>query len=52
MGSRVVVKHKDENQVWLSAGIVAETPHAKNKDRFSTFFADGYVSYFFSALGY
>lgn len=34
VGSRVVAKYKDGNQVWLYAGIVAETPNVKNKDRY------------------
>lgn len=34
VGSRVVAKYKDRNQVWLYAGIVAETPSMKNKDRY------------------
>lgn len=33
VGSRVVAKYKDGNQVWLYAGIVAETPNPKNKMR-------------------
>lgn len=33
VGSRVVAKYKDGNQVWLYAGIVAETPNVKNKLR-------------------
>lgn len=33
VGSRVVAKYKDGNQVWLYAGIVAEAPNVKNKDR-------------------
>ncbi|XP_075593147.1 histone-lysine N-methyltransferase SETDB1 isoform X2 [Balearica regulorum gibbericeps] len=45
VGSRVVAKYKDRNQVWLYAGIVAETPNVKNKDRFLIFFDDGYASY-------
>uniref|UniRef100_H9GIB6 SET domain bifurcated histone lysine methyltransferase 1 n=1 Tax=Anolis carolinensis TaxID=28377 RepID=H9GIB6_ANOCA len=45
VGSRVVAKYKDGNQVWLYAGIVAETPNAKNKMRFLIFFDDGYASY-------
>ncbi|NWU92916.1 SETB1 methyltransferase, partial [Upupa epops] len=45
VGSRVVAKYKDGNQVWLYAGIVAETPNIKNKDRFLIFFDDGYASY-------
>ncbi|NXG52629.1 SETB1 methyltransferase, partial [Psilopogon haemacephalus] len=45
VGSRVVAKYKDRNQVWLYAGIVAETPNIKNKDRFLIFFDDGYASY-------
>uniref|UniRef100_A0A8B9T4C6 Histone-lysine N-methyltransferase SETDB1 n=1 Tax=Anas platyrhynchos TaxID=8839 RepID=A0A8B9T4C6_ANAPL len=45
VGSRVVAKYKDGNQVWLYAGIVAETPNVKNKDRFLIFFDDGYASY-------
>ncbi|XP_030320966.1 histone-lysine N-methyltransferase SETDB1 isoform X2 [Calypte anna] len=45
VGSRVVGKYKDGNQVWLYAGIVAETPNVKNKDRFLIFFDDGYASY-------
>ncbi|XP_032753637.1 histone-lysine N-methyltransferase SETDB1-like isoform X2 [Rattus rattus] len=35
VGSRVVAKYKDGNQVWLYAGIVAETPNVKNKLRIS-----------------
>ncbi|ERE89867.1 aryl hydrocarbon receptor nuclear translocator-like protein, partial [Cricetulus griseus] len=31
VGSLVVAKYKDGNQVWLYAGIVAETPNVKNK---------------------
>lgn len=38
VGSRVVAKYKDGNQVWLYAGIVAETPNVKNKLRFLIFF--------------
>ncbi|KAM9214868.1 histone-lysine N-methyltransferase SETDB1 isoform 2-T2 [Leptosomus discolor] len=45
VGRRVVAKYKDGNQVWLYAGIVAETPNIKNKDRFLIFFDDGYASY-------
>lgn len=45
VGSRVVAKYKDGDQVWLYAGIVAETPNVKNKDRFLIFFDDGYASY-------
>ncbi|XP_065607616.1 histone-lysine N-methyltransferase SETDB1 [Cyrtonyx montezumae] len=45
VGSRVVAKYKDGDQVWLYAGIVAETPNMKNKDRFLIFFDDGYASY-------
>ncbi|EMP27948.1 Histone-lysine N-methyltransferase SETDB1 [Chelonia mydas] len=45
VGSRVVAKYKDGNQVWLYAGIVAETPNMKNKLRFLIFFDDGYASY-------
>ncbi|KAJ7307228.1 hypothetical protein JRQ81_009222 [Phrynocephalus forsythii] len=45
VGSRVVAKYKDGNQVWLFAGIVAETPNIKNKMRFLIFFDDGYASY-------
>ncbi|XP_060249092.1 histone-lysine N-methyltransferase SETDB1 isoform X1 [Meriones unguiculatus] len=45
VGSRVVAKYKDGNQVWLYAGIVAETPNVKNKFRFLIFFDDGYASY-------
>ncbi|XP_054035325.1 histone-lysine N-methyltransferase SETDB1, partial [Dryobates pubescens] len=45
VGSRVVAKYKTGNQVWLYAGIVAETPNVKNKDRFLIFFDDGYASY-------
>ncbi|XP_053134060.1 histone-lysine N-methyltransferase SETDB1 isoform X2 [Hemicordylus capensis] len=45
VGSRVVAKYKDGNQVWLYAGIVAETPNIKNKMRFLIFFDDGYASY-------
>jgi histone-lysine N-methyltransferase SETDB1 len=30
----VVAKYKDGNQVWLYAGIVAETPNVKNKLRY------------------
>uniref|UniRef100_A0A8D0MFE0 Histone-lysine N-methyltransferase SETDB1 n=2 Tax=Sus scrofa TaxID=9823 RepID=A0A8D0MFE0_PIG len=45
VGSRVVAKYKDGNQVWLYAGIVAETPNVKNKNRFLIFFDDGYASY-------
>ncbi|XP_051012902.1 histone-lysine N-methyltransferase SETDB1-like [Acomys russatus] len=33
VGSRVVAKYKDGSQVWLYAGIVAETPNVKNKLR-------------------
>uniref|UniRef100_A0ACB8G7A9 Histone-lysine N-methyltransferase setdb1 n=1 Tax=Sphaerodactylus townsendi TaxID=933632 RepID=A0ACB8G7A9_9SAUR len=33
VGSRVVAKYKDANQMWLYAGIVAETPNIKNKMR-------------------
>ncbi|XP_009067686.1 PREDICTED: histone-lysine N-methyltransferase SETDB1, partial [Acanthisitta chloris] len=32
VGSRVVARYKDGNQMWLYAGIVAETPNVKNKD--------------------
>ncbi|XP_013924199.1 PREDICTED: histone-lysine N-methyltransferase SETDB1-like [Thamnophis sirtalis] len=45
VGSRVVAKYKDGNQVWLYAGIVAEMPNVKNKMRFLIFFDDGYASY-------
>ncbi|NXM23632.1 SETB1 methyltransferase, partial [Oxyruncus cristatus] len=45
VGSRVVARYKDGNQMWLYAGIVAETPNVKNKDRFLIFFDDGYASY-------
>ncbi|XP_053526155.1 histone-lysine N-methyltransferase SETDB1 isoform X2 [Artibeus jamaicensis] len=45
VGSRVVARYKDRNQVWLYAGIVAETPNVKNKLRFLIFFDDGYASY-------
>uniref|UniRef100_G3STG1 Histone-lysine N-methyltransferase SETDB1 n=1 Tax=Loxodonta africana TaxID=9785 RepID=G3STG1_LOXAF len=45
VGSRVVAKYKDGSQVWLYAGIVAETPNVKNKLRFLIFFDDGYASY-------
>nr|XP_056709521.1 histone-lysine N-methyltransferase SETDB1 [Euleptes europaea] len=45
VGSRVVAKYKDGNQMWLYAGIVAETPNIKNKMRFLIFFDDGYASY-------
>ncbi|XP_030043724.1 histone-lysine N-methyltransferase SETDB1 isoform X2 [Microcaecilia unicolor] len=45
VGSRVVAKYKDGNQVWLYAGIVAEPPNIKNKMRFLIFFDDGYASY-------
>ncbi|XP_063804134.1 histone-lysine N-methyltransferase SETDB1-like [Pseudophryne corroboree] len=45
VGSRVVAKYKDGNQVWLYAGIVAEPPSNKNKMRFLIFFDDGYASY-------
>ncbi|XP_015280005.1 PREDICTED: histone-lysine N-methyltransferase SETDB1 isoform X2 [Gekko japonicus] len=45
VGSRVVAKYKDVNQMWLYAGIVAETPNIKNKMRFLIFFDDGYASY-------
>lgn len=45
VGSRMVAKYKDGNQVWLYAGIVAETPNVKNKLRFLIFFDDGYASY-------
>uniref|UniRef100_A0A8C5X2A4 Histone-lysine N-methyltransferase SETDB1 n=1 Tax=Malurus cyaneus samueli TaxID=2593467 RepID=A0A8C5X2A4_9PASS len=45
VGRRVVARYKDGNQMWLYAGIVAETPNVKNKDRFLIFFDDGYASY-------
>ncbi|XP_007460299.1 PREDICTED: histone-lysine N-methyltransferase SETDB1 isoform X1 [Lipotes vexillifer] len=45
VGSRVVAKYKDGNQVWLYAGIVAETPNVKNKLRYLVSFDDGYASY-------
>ncbi|KAM8920774.1 histone-lysine N-methyltransferase SETDB1 isoform 3-T3 [Pelodytes ibericus] len=45
VGSRVVAKYKDGNQVWLYAGIVAEPPSNKNKMRYLIFFDDGYASY-------
>ncbi|XP_075463680.1 histone-lysine N-methyltransferase SETDB1 isoform X3 [Ascaphus truei] len=45
VGSRVVAKYKDGNQVWLYAGVVAEPPSNKNKMRFLIFFDDGYASY-------
>ncbi|NXA69781.1 SETB1 methyltransferase, partial [Mohoua ochrocephala] len=45
VGRRVVARYKDGNQMWLYAGIVAETPNIKNKDRFLIFFDDGYASY-------
>ncbi|NXD28926.1 SETB1 methyltransferase, partial [Spelaeornis formosus] len=45
VGRRVVARYKDGNQIWLYAGIVAETPNVKNKDRFLIFFDDGYASY-------
>ncbi|KAM5129743.1 histone-lysine N-methyltransferase SETDB1 [Mantella aurantiaca] len=45
VGSRVVAKYKDGNQVWLYAGIIAEPPSNKNKMRFLIFFDDGYASY-------
>ncbi|XP_054854068.1 histone-lysine N-methyltransferase SETDB1 isoform X2 [Eublepharis macularius] len=45
VGSRVVAEYKDGNQMWLYAGIVAETPNIKNKMRFLIFFDDGYASY-------
>ncbi|XP_075048793.1 histone-lysine N-methyltransferase SETDB1-like isoform X2 [Mixophyes fleayi] len=45
VGSRVVARYKDGNQVWLYAGIVAEPPSNKNKMRFLIFFDDGYASY-------
>uniref|UniRef100_A0A8C5QPA6 Histone-lysine N-methyltransferase SETDB1 n=1 Tax=Leptobrachium leishanense TaxID=445787 RepID=A0A8C5QPA6_9ANUR len=45
VGSRVVAKYKDGNQVWLYAGIVAEPPSSKNKMRYLIFFDDGYASY-------
>ena len=44
VGSRVVAKYKDGNQVWLYAGIVAETPNVKNKDRYSFSSALMYLS--------
>lgn len=37
VGRRVVARYKDGNQMWLYAGIVAETPNVKNKDRYSSF---------------
>lgn len=37
VGRRVVARYKDGNQMWLYAGIVAETPNVKNKDRYSLF---------------
>lgn len=37
VGRRVVARYKDGNQMWLYAGIVAETPNLKNKDRYSFF---------------
>lgn len=37
VGRRVVARYKDGNQMWLYAGIVAETPNLKNKDRYSLF---------------
>ncbi|XP_076431439.1 histone-lysine N-methyltransferase SETDB1-like [Peromyscus maniculatus bairdii] len=40
VGSRVVAKYKDGNQVWLYAGIVAETPNVKNKLRYLDRIAD------------
>ncbi|XP_041910119.1 histone-lysine N-methyltransferase SETDB1-like [Arvicola amphibius] len=40
VGSRVVAKYKDGNQVWLYAGIVAETPNVKNKLRYLGGFVD------------
>ncbi|XP_069074628.1 histone-lysine N-methyltransferase SETDB1 isoform X1 [Pleurodeles waltl] len=45
VGSRVVAKYKDGNQMWLYAGVVAEPPSIKNKMRFLVFFDDGYASY-------
>ncbi|XP_063295877.1 histone-lysine N-methyltransferase SETDB1 isoform X2 [Pelobates fuscus] len=45
VGSRVVAKYKDGNQMWLYAGIVAEPPSSKNKMRYLIFFDDGYASY-------
>ncbi|XP_073466376.1 histone-lysine N-methyltransferase SETDB1 isoform X1 [Aquarana catesbeiana] len=45
VGSRVVARYKDGNQVWLYAGIIAEPPSNKNKMRFLIFFDDGYASY-------
>ncbi|XP_068109357.1 histone-lysine N-methyltransferase SETDB1 [Hyperolius riggenbachi] len=45
VGSRVVARYKDGNQVWLYAGIIAEPPSSKNKMRFLIFFDDGYASY-------
>ncbi|NXS78416.1 SETB1 methyltransferase, partial [Erpornis zantholeuca] len=45
VGRRVVARYKDGNQMWLYAGIVAETPNMKNKNRFLIFFDDGYASY-------
>ncbi|NWY64558.1 SETB1 methyltransferase, partial [Erithacus rubecula] len=45
VGRRVVARYKDGNQMWLYAGIVAETPNVKNKERFLIFFDDGYASY-------
>lgn len=37
VGRRVVARYKDGNQMWLYAGIVAETPNVKNKNRYSLF---------------
>lgn len=49
VGSRVVAKYKDGDQVWLYAGIVAETPNVKNKDRYSFSTAILFL-FFFSQL--
>lgn len=48
VGSRVVAKYKDGDQVWLYAGIVAETPNVKNKDRYS--FSSAAVLFLFFLL--
>lgn len=37
VGRRVVARYKDGSQMWLYAGIVAETPNVKNKDRYCYF---------------
>lgn len=46
-----MARYKDGNQMWLYAGIVAETPNVKNKDRYSLFHLPPSLFFFFNFLG-